>query len=367
MPRSLVVDARVLYGSGIGRYVRELVPRIVQGGAFEALHLAGDPRELVPWLEQCKLTATVHPLPYGRYDWRAQTGWLALQATLPAGRHVVWFPHFDAPVLAMPTPSVVTVHDLILLMHAGMAGPVRRLLMRGVISRVTSTATRIITLSDETRAELTRRNSRVASRIRLVANGGAEFANGPVAALPNTVRAPFLLCVANRKPHKNLVRAVEVLAALTARHPTLTLVVVGEHFAPWAEVTARAESLSVRERVVDLGLVHDDALRALYMQCAAFLAPSYAEGFGIPVVEAMASGAPVVAADLPWAHAVGGSAAGYAHPARTDEWVRALTPLLTDAAARAAAVSCGLTQGRAFTWDATARATTAVLCEAADE
>lgn len=363
---SLVVDARALHGSGIGRYVRELVPRIAQHAVFNRVVLVGDPVELQPFVQGRVHGAEVLPLPYGRYDWRAQGGWLTLQSALPTGRRVIWFPHFDAPVVRMPTPNVVTIHDLIHLVHPGMAGPLRRVMLREVLRRVTRAATRVITVSDETRRQLLACDPEIARRVRVIANGGAEMAQGPAGALPSGVKAPFLLCVANRKPHKNLVRAVEVLAALVPDHATLTLVVAGEWFAPWNDVVARAEALDVRSRLVDVGVVTDDSLRTLYARCAAFLAPSYVEGFGIPVVEAMACGAPVVAADLPWAHAVGGQAVGYAHPMRTDEWVRAIAPLLGDAMARDAAIARGNIQGQAFTWDATARVTVDVLREAAD-
>lgn len=356
----------MLYGSGIGRYVRELVPRIMKGGAFDVLYLAGDPAELFPWIAREVPAARVLPLPFGRYNWRAQTAWTVLRRQFPHGRRVVWFPHFDAPVIAMPAPSVVTVHDLIPLMYGGMAGTVRRTMMRAVVSRVTRTAARIITVSDETRRLLVRRDASIASRVHVIPNGGTELANGPAGALPGKVRAPFLLCVANRKPHKNLVRAVEVLAVLAAAQPALTLVVAGEWFASWRTVEARAEELGVRTRVHDVGRVDDDVLRALYANCAAFLAPSLIEGFGIPVVEAMACGAPVVASDLPWARALGRDAISYAHPDRTNAWVQALRPLLNDATVRRSAITRQRVQASGFTWDAAAKATAQVLCEAAD-
>lgn len=367
MARSLVVDARVLYGSGIGRYVRELVPRIAQRGAFDSILLAGNSAELEPFISAQVHGATALPHPYGRYDWRAQTGWSDLRRRLPSGRRVFWFPHFDAPVVAMPAPAVVTIHDLIPLMHNSAAGAIRRMMMRVVVRRVTRSARRVIAVSEETGRLLSQRDAALAGKLRVVPNGGAELADISPSGLPVSVRTPFLLCVANRKPHKNLVRAVEALAALTPVFPELTLVVAGEWFSSWSTVEACAAELNVSTRVVDVGRVDDGVLRALYSQCAAFMAPSYLEGFGLPVVEAMACGTPVVAADLPWARLLGGGAIAYAHPERTTEWVQALTVLLTDATARDAAAALGRRRAQKFTWEAAARATAAVLCEAADE
>lgn len=365
-PRALVVDARVLYGSGIGRYVRELVPRIVQGGQFDTVHLVGDPAELVPFITAQVHGAEVLSLPYGRYHWRAQVGWMAMRRQLPAGKRVTWFPHFDAPVLGMPAPSVVTIHDLIPLMHKGMAGPMRRIMMRAAVHRATRQARRVIAVSEETGRLLTQADAQIAARLRIVSNGGAELADVTPGSLPRGIQSPFLLCVANRKPHKNIVRAVDAVAALASEFPGLTLVVAGEWFASWTEVMARAERLNVAARVIDVGRVEDNVLRALYANCAAFVAPSLLEGFGLPVVEAMACGAPVVAADLPWARALGGDAIAYAHPERTGDWVGALTPLLNGGAARETAIAKGRVRSTTFTWAAAARATTAVLCEAAD-
>jgi glycosyltransferase involved in cell wall biosynthesis len=364
--RSLVVDARVLYGSGIGRYVRELLPRIVQSRAFDVVQLVGDPAELTPFVAEHVHGAEILPLPYGRYHWRAQVGWMALRRRLPAGRRVIWFPHFDAPVLGMPTPSVVTVHDLIPLMHKGMAGPMRRMMMRAVVRRVTRGACRVITGSEETARLLVQQDAHLAARLHVAPYGGAEFADVACGELPREVRAPFLFCVANRKPHKNIVRAVEALAALVPEFPHLTLVVAGEWFASWSAVEARAAALNVATRVVDVGRVDDRVLRALYANCTAFVAPSMLEGFGLPVVEAMACGAPVVASDLPWAYSLGGEAIRYAHPDRSDEWVRELTPLLNGGTVRESAVGRGRARATMFTWAASARATTTVLCEAAD-
>ena len=367
MSRSLVVDARVLYGSGIGRYVRELVPRIAESGAFDRVLLAGEPSELVPFAEGRVRGAEILSLPYGRYDWRAQVGWMRWRHRLPAGRRVIWYPHFDAPVVGMPAPSVVTVHDLIPLLHEETAGRVKRALMRTVVQRVTRQARRVITGSDETRRLLLQRNAGLEARLRMVPYGGAEFVHERTGALPGSVRAPFLFTVANRKPHKNLMRAVEVLAALAPEFSDLTLVVAGERFASWNAVQMRAAELGVETRVVDVGRVDDATLRALYAQCAVFVAPSLLEGFGLPVVEAMACGAPVVAADLPWARTVGAEAVAYAHPHETDAWVRALRPLLTGVDPRTAAIVRGRARASDFTWEQSARATTAVLCEAADE
>jgi glycosyltransferase involved in cell wall biosynthesis len=358
----LVVDARVLYGSGIGRYVRALVPRVVAQGGFTEVTLVGDPAELRPWAARQLPGAAVVPLVAGRYALRAQLAWPRGLLRTPGTPRVVWFPHFDAPLLGVGAPSVVTVHDLIPLHPAHGTGPLRRALLRAVVRRVTARAAAVLTVSEGSAAALVDAVPWVGDRLTVVPNGGAEFAALSPGRLPREAQPPYALVVANHKPHKDLPLAFSAVARLRGAGMGVSLVVVGEPGAATAALVAHATALGLGSALQLLGVVDDATLRALYGSAAVLLAPSRVEGFGLPVVEALACGTPVVAADLPWARAVGGPAARYAAVGQPEAWADTVATVLT---AGRVAGEAGPAWAARFTWDRAAAAVARVLHAAA--
>jgi glycosyltransferase involved in cell wall biosynthesis len=176
--------------------------------------------------------------------------------------------------------------------------------------------------------------------------------------------APFLLVVGNQKPHKNLRAALQVLARLRGERPELRLVVAGKHFPGDEPLAARARERGVAGAVVDLGAVDDDVLRALYCRAECLLFPSYFEGFGLPVLEAMAWGLPVVASNRASIPEAVGDAGLMADP---DDWdamaaaVRSLRP----GPLRDEMVARGRRRAALLTWDATAARTAELILEVA--
>jgi glycosyltransferase involved in cell wall biosynthesis len=355
--RVLVVDARVLWGSGIGRHVREVTSRILASGEFAEVVLAGDPNELREWSGGLASATPVRILPLagGRYAVSAQRDWPRLAATLPA-RSVVWFPHWDAPYLFAHRPTVVTVHDLIPLRVVEHTSGVKRFLMRTLLRRVTRRADRVVTVSQFTRDDLESHDPTLRGHVRVVCGGGVPtaFAEQAHGELPPGVRAPFLLVVANRKPHKNIELAVEVLARLHARHPELSLVVAGERFPHWANTLAHASELGVGDRVIDVETLDDARLAALYAGAACFLMPSRYEGFGLPVLEAMVSGTPVVVARTTSLPEVAGDAALLADPDDITGFADAVQRILEDPVEADRLRTAGRLRAADYSWDRTA-------------
>ncbi len=355
--RVLVVDARVLWGSGIGRHVREVTSRIVATGEFAEVVLAGDPRELGPW---CATLSAATPtrilaLVGGRYAASAQRAWPRLAAKLPQ-RSVVWFPHWDAPFFFAHRPTVVTVHDLIPLRVAQHTSAVKRLLMRTLLRRVTRRADRVVTVSQFTRDDLESHDAALRGQVRVVCGGGVPtaFRERTPHALPHGVTTPFLLVVANRKPHKNIELAVDVLARLQARHPSLSLVVAGERFPHWAHTMAHATRLGVAARIIDVEMLDDTRLAALYAAAACFVMPSRYEGFGLPMLEAMVSGTPAVVARATSLPEVAGEAALLADPDDVEAFTAAVARVLEDPAEAARLRAAGLRRAAEYSWDRTA-------------
>ena len=369
---SLAIDARALWGSGIGRYMREITRGLVSLGKFDLIRLVGDPKELEPFVEILESGATaskvdIVALKGGRYSPRAQAGWSALLAHGDVA-DVTFFPHWDVPLLRFPTRSVVTIHDLIHLRVKGATSPARRVLARRMITRAVDEATRMIAVSAFSRDDLIAEFPAAAGRIEAVPSGVSTlFAQKAQSlnAVSADIRRPYLLCVANRKPHKNLIAAVEVLAQLVPTHQTLRLVCVGEHFPEWKRTIARARELGVEDRIVDLGAIPDETLHSLYANAAVYLHPSRYEGFGFPVLEAMASGAPVVASNTTSIPEIAGTAATLVDPDDYPAMSAAVAVMLDKRATRDRASAAGKIQAARFSWESAVLSTQRILLEAA--
>jgi glycosyltransferase involved in cell wall biosynthesis len=171
-----------------------------------------------------------------------------------------------------------------------------------------------------------------------------------------------LLAVGNRMPHKGFETLLEALASIEpARRPTL--VITGSHGEdPLAPVVAR---LGLGDHVDLRGWLSRDDLDRLYAESTALVFPTRFEGFGLPPLEAMARGLPVIVSDLPVMHEVAGDAAAYVDPADPDAIAGAIGVVLDSAEERERMSRAGLARAAAFSWERTAAATREALLEAA--
>jgi alpha-1,3-rhamnosyl/mannosyltransferase len=297
----------------------------------------------------------------GRHSLKAQLQWLDVRRRV--GDAVWFFPHWDVPWYALPRRYVVMVNDLILLRVPGATRPARRFLAERWIRRAVRHAARVGVLSNHGRDDLAALVPQAASKIRIIPMGvdAAFFAGGaplPPALARFAAAGPFMLSVGNRKRHKNLAAGVELLA----RIPALRWVVLGEWFPDWEEVESRAVDTGVAERIFVLDRQSDDILRALYHAAACLFFPSRMEGFGLPVIEAIACGTPVVcsnAASLPEA---AGGCATFCDPDDVDAFEAAVRDVL--ARPRRQPAPC-IDRVRRMTWDASAERLLSVLEEVA--
>lgn len=295
-------------GGGIGRYIREITGRWLSRPEVGALRFMGRPEELEPFLKERDGRGVAEILPWSDrpYSPVAQLRWPFLSRQSSWEPDVSFFPHYDVPLVQFPAPSLVTIHDLIHFQRPEDFPRWKRVLGQVLMRKALEGATSVVTVSETSRHAICTWMPAVSDKVHVVRNGvGAEFR--PLSAEERMAARrrwggiePFILCVGPHKPHKNLAHAMEVLTHLPATEGW-RLVLVGPSEADRNRLLASSGRRELGVRIVLTGRVSDEDLRSLYGLTRAVLVPSWLEGFGLPVIEARACGARVLAADLPWA------------------------------------------------------------------
>lgn len=285
------------------------------------------------------------------------------QATLPrqlARDRVSVFlsPYYKGPLFA-PCPVVLTVHDLFFIEYLGRRRPVYDAALRTAARLYAHRAAAIIADSRYGKRAIVDRLGVAPEKVTVIPVGvGPDFRPG---ALSDTIRlrygitSPYILSLGNFKPHKNLPRLLRSYAGLPEPlRATHRLVLAGGDRARRVELEHLARSLGVAAHVLFPGPIADPDLPALYGGCALFVLPSLEEGFGLPALEAMACGAPVVAADRAAIPEVVGAAALLVDPEHEPALTAAMARVLSEADLREQLRQRGLARAREFSPDRTA-------------
>ncbi len=365
-PGTLAIDARGLHASGIGRYLRELLAHWLADPPFSTLRLLGDPGVLESFVAGRPSSGTVDIVPYrgGFYSARSQLDWLRRVPSRLGDGGATFFPHWDTPFVGFPARAVMTVHDLIPFKVPETTTATRRGLGWLALRHGIGAAAHVLCGSQATADDLALAFPVSRGKVTVVPYGATRFPDACSARLPLGVERPFVLVVGNQKPHKNIGVAIAAVARARALgHSSLTLVVVGRRFG--VPVVAGPDSDPNQPFVVELGEVSDELLTALYARAEALLFPSRYEGFGLPVVEAMAAGTPVIASAIRAVVEVAGDAAMLVPPNDPEAMADAIDCLLRSGERRAELVASGRRRAEAFSWRRTAHDTARVLHAAA--
>ena len=363
-------DATTLTGqiSGVGGYTARLLQALcaeVGRGAFGQLvvfsnreiHFAGPPQ--------------VEVYTGRRFPVRSIWMQLVLPGILREVRpEVVHFTNYLAPVLT-DTPYVVSFHDMSLTLLPEAHTLKKRLLTASLIPTVAKRARRILVPSESTRRDVTRLLAVDPGRIRLVPYAASPLyrplSAGPGPLARRGVRPPYFLYVGTIEPRKNLARALRAFGRIAPSLPDHQFVIVGQPGWKYGEVLREARKPDLAEKVVLTGYVPEEELPLLYNHAVALVYPSLYEGFGLPLIEAMACGTPVLTSSGSSLSEVAQGAALFVDPLREDELAEAMTTLATDERLRADLRGRGFLRAAEFSWERTARATIEVYREVAEE
>jgi glycosyltransferase involved in cell wall biosynthesis len=363
MPLRIVIDTRHLRDFGIGTYIRNLLGALSRLDAENRYILVAHPEDLP---ELSALGANFELAPYQRRDTDPLD-----QLAFP------WYlRHFSADLfhiplnvvsIAMPSPYVVTVHDMSSLLF-DQQRTLRKNFRRYQFRRGLLRAERVIAVSHATREDIEELFRVPSERISVVYNA-PDPAFLQDSATPEQVQRvleryqvdyPFLLYAGTIRPQKNIPRLIEAFAVVRGRledHPVyrdLRLIIIGDEISRYPAVRRAVIQTRVEAVVRFLGFVPLETLKVFYKTAAAFVFPSLYEGFGLPPLEAMACGTPVVTSNASSLPEVAGDAAVLVNPENVFDIAAGIREVLTNEALRAELIERGRRRAREFSWERTA-------------
>jgi len=320
------------------------------------------------WIPQRFTVRRVSANPYSRLGW--DLGRL-IRADGPDLIHV----QYTAPLLTR-APIVVTVHDVSFIAHPEYFTGTRRSQLRLTVGRTVKRAARILTVSEFSRDAILRAYDIAPEKVRVIPNAAnPEFRVIGRERAQNAVRdrlgfdAPFLFSVGDLQPRKNQIGLIAAFSQLLTDCPQLKhhLVLTGKETWFTPKVLDAARSCGFASRIHFTGFVSDGELLELYNACDCFVFPSFYEGFGLPILEAMACGRAVACSNTTSMPEVADGAGLLFDPHQTAEITRALKDILLDSELRGRMERLGLQRAAGFTWKKSARATLEVYREIVNE
>ncbi|MGE5645625.1 MAG: glycosyltransferase family 4 protein [Acidobacteriota bacterium] len=384
MPLRIVIDVRRIRDFGIGTYIRNLLQGLAgldRENHYILVALSPDEPDLAGLPPNFEIA--VYPRP--DTHWANHFAFYFFVRKL--GADLVHLPLNAVPLL-MPRPYVVTIHDMASLLFG--TGPklqssfhyyrFRRGLLR---------AGRVIAVSAATRRDVENVLGVPPERIRRIydapdpkfARVREEAAGEPVEAVVERQRTleryginyPFILYAGAVRTQKNIPRLVEAFAVLRGdleQHPVyrdLRLIIIGDEISKFPALRRAVIKTRVEKLVRFLGFVPLETLRVFFESASAFVFPSLYEGFGLPPLEAMASGTPVVTSNVSSLPEVVGNAAVLVNPENVFDIARGIRDVLFDDGLRAELIRRGYEQVRKFSWSATARQVLDIYRETVEE
>lgn len=363
----IAIDVRRIRDFGVGTHIRNLLRGLAMAGSAHTWQLISNPDDAA---EFSGLPDHFQLVPYARRD-DSRVDHFALPRLIRSlGSDITHIPFHRVP-LFLPRPYVVTIHDLSSLFFDEASGLLHEAhvyrLRRGL-----ERASRIIAVSGATQKDVASLSPGAAERTRLIYNApDPRFSeqSGDSSAQARErhrileryqIRYPFLLYAGSIRPQKNIPRLIEAFAVARGNLEShrgfndLRLLIIGDEISRHPDVRRAVISSRVEQSVRFLGFVPFETLRIFHELAAAFVFPSLYEGFGLPPLEAMASGTPVIASSVSSLPEVVGGAAMLVNPENVFDIARGITEVLTDDRLREQLIARGRRQAQQFSWSRTA-------------
>jgi glycosyltransferase involved in cell wall biosynthesis len=356
----IAIDARKLGDYGIGTYVRNLLrhlSRIDSTTEYVILCRVQD----CGVVEELGENFRAVPEPAAAYSFSEQ---LRIPMDLRReGADLFHAPHYVLPPL-VPCRSIVTIHDCIHLRFPQyLSGRLAYAYARSSLWVATHRSNRVLTVSEASKRDILRYFHVPETKIDVIYNAIDErFGEPPDDEEVSRVREryqlndPFILYAGNIKPHKNLERLIEAFQMLRRGNlEHVKLLIIGDEISKYATLRRAVHKYKLHKHVRFFGFVPDRTLAVLYRLARVFVFPSLYEGFGLPPLEAMASGTPVITSNVSSLPEVVGDAAVLIDPYRSDAIADAIQRVLTEPVLHEELRRRGLQRVRDFSWERSVR------------
>lgn len=367
------VTSALTQGGGIGRYTRELIQALAATDSPHQYTLfSAKPPAQLPVPDPLPTAPHVQHKP-ARYDekWLYRI-WYRARLRLPIQQFTGPLDLFHSPDFVLPPtsgniPTLLTVHDLSFHHYAEVYPEKLVTYLKRVVPWSVERATHVLADSKATKQDLIDIYKIAPDKVTVLLSGVDErFRPNIDSDAARTMRAryqlgerPYLLAVGTVQPRKNYRLLIQAFAPLAEQFPH-NLVIAGGKGWLYEDILTEANHLGIGDRVVFTGFVDDDDLPTLYSNATLLAFPSLYEGFGLPILEAMACGCPVISSNASCLPEVVGDAGKLLPPDNARRWTNAMQKLLEDGASRAHWVAQGYLQARKFTWSRAANELLAV-------
>ncbi len=361
----IAIDARMYLESGIGRYIRNLI---------KELERLDSENEYFILLKKKDFDTLTFKKNFKKI--LADFGWYGIKEQIKLPKllnflkvDLVHFPHFNVP-LFYQGKFVVTIHDLIhqhyqmrrATMHDPLTYKIKQLGYRTIFKNAVSKSSKILTPSNYVK-DLLVKEWRVAEKKiivtpeavddKIINLGQGSRVKGQEVLQKFNIKTPFIFYVGNAHPHKNVEGLIKAFLKLEQTYKNLTLVLSGSDHYFWQRIKKEYK----QKNIIYTGFITDEELVALYKNAKAFVMPSFEEGFGIPLLEAMACSCPVVSSDVGSLKEVGGDAALYFDPINIGDMVEKIQQVLNKENVRVELIKKGRERVKQFSWERLAKQT----------
>jgi glycosyltransferase involved in cell wall biosynthesis len=351
----IVIDARES-GTSTGRYIDKLIENLGLLKPAQEITVLAKPHR-VDYLQELAPDFTVVETRYKEFTFAEQLGFRKQLDALRAD--LVHFGMVQQPILYKKR-TVTTIHDLTTLRFNNpdkLLGvfKIKQQVYQHVIKRVAMKSSALIVPSQFVKNDVIKFTGVDPAKIT-VTHEAADRISQPAGAIAVLEKLPFIMYVGRPTPHKNLERLIQAFQILQKQQPDLKLALVGQQDGNYRRVEAFAAKRGVRN-IVFTGFASEGQLRWLYENCRAYVFPSLSEGFGLPGLEAMMHGAPVVSSNATCLPEIYGDTAEYFDPLNVQGMADAIQKVLTDQNLRAELIKKGAAQAKKYAWKRMAQQT----------